>query len=142
MRLLRRGVTARHGQSLVEFSLAITLFLALLIGTIDMGRAVYQLNAVSQAAREISRVTSVHPGSPLGASVETASVVGTQRELVPGMTVAGYACVDITGTAVTGACTPGNWVRVTVTSEFTAALPLLAAIGTIDLTSSSSAEIE
>lgn len=131
-----------RGQSLVEFSLGITIFLALLIGTIDMGRAVYQYNAVGQAAREIARVTSVHPGATLGGSPETAGVVATQARLVPALTVNSYGCVDLAGTAVTGDCQPGNWVRVTVTSRFDAALPLLAALGSIDLTSTSSAEIE
>jgi Flp pilus assembly protein TadG len=138
----RGGRRPGRGQTLVEFALGITMFLALLIGVIDMGRAVYQLNAVSQAAREIARVTSVHPGATLGGSAETAAVIAAQRRMVPGLSVGSYACVDLAGAAVAGSCLPGNWVRVTVTSEFNATLPILAALGTIDLTSSSSAEIE
>lgn len=130
------------GQSLVEFALGITVFLAILIGTLDLGRAVYQQNAVSQAAREIARVTSVHPGATLGASTETAAAVSAQRRLVPGLTVSGFTCVDIAGAAVSGSCQPGSWVRVTVVSRFDAALPLLAALGPINLRSASSAEIE
>lgn len=130
------------GQSLVEFSLGITVFLAILIGTLDLGRAVYQQNAVSQAAREIARVTSVHPGDTLGASSETAATVAAQRRIVPGLSVTGYSCVDIAGSAVSGSCEPGSWVRVTVVSRFDAALPLLAALGPINLSSASSAEIE
>ena len=72
------------GQGLVEFALAITVFLVLVMGVVDLGRAVYQYNGGAEAARELARVTSVHPGSPLGASAETTDVLRTQRGLVPG----------------------------------------------------------
>lgn len=130
------------GQTLAEFAIGIVVFMMLLLGIVDFGRAVYQLSAVSQAAREIARTTSVHPGSPLGGSAETASTIAVQRRLVPGLTVSGYACVDIGGTAISGACKPGNWVRVTVVSRFDPAMPLLTMVGPIDLASSGSAEIE
>jgi Flp pilus assembly protein TadG len=130
------------GQTLAEFAIGIVVFMMLLLGIVDFGRAVYQLSAVSQAAREIARTTSVHPGSPLGASAETASTVAVQRRLVPGLTVSGYACVDIGGTAIAGACKPGNWVRVTVVSRFDPSFPLLTMAGQMNLASSGSAEIE
>jgi Flp pilus assembly protein TadG len=130
------------GQSVAEFAIGLVVFMLLLLGIVDFGRAVYQLSAVSQAAREIARTTSVHPGSPLGGSAETATTVAVQRRLVPGLTVSGYACVDISGTAVAAPCKPGNWVRVTVVSRFDPSLPLLAVAGPINLASSGSAEIE
>jgi hypothetical protein len=127
---------------MVEFSLGFVLFLGMVIGLIDLGRVVYQQSAASQAAREIARVTSVHPGSTLGSSSETAGTVAAQRALVPGLSVNSYVCVDITGAAVSGRCLPPNWVRVSVTSRFDPALPLLVPLGSINLTSASSAEIE
>jgi hypothetical protein len=130
------------GQTLAEFAIGIVIFMMLLLGIVDFGRAVYQLSAVSQAAREIARTTSVHPGSPLGGSAETASTVAVQRRLVPGLTISGYACVDIGGNAVAGPCKPGNWVRVTVVSRFDPSMPLLTMAGPMDLASSGSAEIE
>ena len=39
------------------------IFLLLLFGVVDLGRGIYQFNGVSQAAREIARVTSVHRGT-------------------------------------------------------------------------------
>ena len=51
-----------RGQGLVEFSLAVTVFLALIMGVVDLGRVVYQYNGGAEAARELARVTSVHPG--------------------------------------------------------------------------------
>jgi hypothetical protein len=130
------------GQSVAEFAIGIVVFMLLLLGIVDFGRAVYQLSAVSQAAREIARTTSVHPGSPLGDSAETATTVAVQRRLVPGLSISGYDCVDIVGAAVAGPCKPGNWVRVTVVSRFDPSLPLLTLVGPIDLASSGSAEIE
>jgi TadE-like protein len=130
------------GQSVAEFAIGLVIFMLLLLGIVDFGRAVYQLSGVSQAAREIARTTSVHPGTTLGDSAETASTIAVQRRLVPGLSISGYACVDIGGAAIAGPCKPGNWVRVTVVSRFEPSLPFLTMAGPIDLASSGSAEIE
>jgi Flp pilus assembly protein TadG len=131
-----------RGQTLVEFSLAITVFLALIMGIVDLGRAVYQYNGAAEAARELARVTSVHPGSPLGSSTATQKTLGTQRALVPGLAAPTYACIDITGTAVTRACEAGDWIRVTVESAFTPVTPVATFLGEIVLTSSASVKLE
>jgi hypothetical protein len=131
-----------RGQSLVEFSLAITIFLVLVMGTVDLGRAVYQFNGVSQAARELARVASVHPGGTLGTSSQSTSTLAAQRGLVPGLGTPTYACIDIAGATVTGPCSGGNWVRVTVSSSFMPVTPLAGLIGNVTLTSSASAKVE
>jgi hypothetical protein len=56
-RSARGGRTA--GQSLVEFALVLPVFLLLLFGLIDIGRYVFTVNALSQAAREGARFGSV-----------------------------------------------------------------------------------
>src|SRR4029079_15012134 len=99
----RAGPRAR-GQGLVEFALGITVFLTILIGLVDLARAAFLFNGVSDAAREIARVTSVHPGSTLGKSSERTAAISHERALVPGLSVTGYACIDIAGAAVTDAC--------------------------------------
>ena len=131
-----------RGQSIVEFALGVTIFLVLLMAVVDGGRAIYQLNGVSEAAREIARTTSVHPGGTLGSSTETAATVGVQGRLVPALTVLSYTCIDIEGASVTGDCQPGDWVRVSVRSRFTPVMPVLSMFGSVDLVSSSSAKIE
>ena len=70
----------------------------------------YQFNGVSQAARELARVASVHPGGTLGGSSEVTSTLAAQRGLVPGSGPPTYACIDIAGATVTGPCNGGNWV--------------------------------
>jgi len=131
-----------RGQALVEFSLAVTVFLALVMGVVDLGRAIYQYNGVAQAARELVRATSVHQGSPLGSSADTLDTLRTERGLVPGLATPTYACVDIAGTPVTRACEAGDWVRVTVVSAFTPVTPLASMLGQIVLSSSASAKLE
>src|SRR5437764_269833 len=49
--LLRR----RNGQSMVEFAVLAPVFFMLLLGTIDLGRAIYIYNSISDAAREGAR---------------------------------------------------------------------------------------
>lgn len=77
------------GQGLVEFGLVLPIFLAILIGMVDIGRAVWANNSVANAAREAARFASVHGGScedltstgctsayycPVGPAVSTAAV--------------------------------------------------------------------
>jgi hypothetical protein len=134
--------TGARGQSLVEFALGITVFLTILIGLVDLARAAFLFNGVSDAAREIARVTSVHPGSSLGSSAETTSSVSAERALVPGLTVTSYACIDIAGAAATTPCQPGDWVKVSVRTSFQPILPLLSPFGPITFATASSAKIQ
>jgi Flp pilus assembly protein TadG len=131
-----------RGQALVEFSLAVTLFLVLMMGVVDFGSAVYRYNGVSEAAREIARVASVHPGTPVGTSAEVSSVVSTQRGLIPGLGVPTITCVSISGATVTGACSSPNWVSVTITSPYTPVTPLLGLVGTWTMKGSSNAQMQ
>ena len=140
---MRRRRSGARGQSLVEFALGITIFLTILIGLIDLTRAAWLFNGVSDAAREIARVTSVHPGTgTLGGSTETTNAVAAERALVPGLTVTSYACIDIAGASVSGTCNPGNWVKVSVRTSFQPILPVLSAFGTFTFTTASSAKIQ
>ncbi|HEX2766843.1 MAG TPA: TadE family protein [Candidatus Limnocylindria bacterium] len=132
-----------RGQAMVEFAFAFVIFFGLLMGILDLGRAVYQWNGVSQAAREIARATSVHPGVPLGTSDETADVVDGQQDIFPDMRVPEFECRDLSGadaTTPTGACLPGNFVNVRVTADFEPVTPIFNLIP-LTLTSSSSVQI-
>lgn len=129
------------GQALVEFSLAIIVFLVLLMGIFDLGRGIYMYNGVSQAAREIARVTSVHPGSTLGSSSETQAVIDTQQGLIPNLQDPTFECVDIDDSAVSGACLGGMRVKVTIVAPYSPVTPLLSLAGTWDMSSTSSVSI-
>lgn len=134
------GPGREHGQALVEFSLAFIVLAVLLVGVFDLGRGVYTYNGLSEAAREIARATSVHPGSPLGTSVRTADTVAVQQALVPGLGAPVFACVDYTGAPVGGTCSSGDFVRVTVSAPF-APVSFLGFGGPFTFTSSSSMQL-
>lgn len=135
-----------RGQSLVEFSLVLIPFLLILMGIIDVGRAIYMNNGVAEAAREIARAASVHPCDPsncsLGNSPEAQAAVATQRNLVPGLAGPGAAvtfqCTTITDALLSNStCRSGSFVRVTVSVPFRVATPLLSMVAPAILSSAS-----
>jgi len=139
----RRVRSERRGQALVEFALAITVFLLLMMAIFDFGRGIYMYNGVSQAAREIARTTSVHPGDPLGASTNATDTLAVQRRLVPALEDPTFSCISTeTFAVVTRACVPGDLVRVEITAPFEPLTPLLGAFGPFDLKGSSTVEIQ
>ena len=139
----RRVRSERRGQALVEFALAITVFLFLMMAIVDFGRGIYMYNGVSQAAREIARTTSVHPGAPLGASTNAGDTLAVQRRLVPALEDPTFSCISTeTFSVVSRACVPGDLVRVEVTAQFEPLTPLLGAFGPFDLKGSSTVEIQ
>lgn len=145
LRLRRRT----RGQALIEFALTLIPFLFLMMGVVDLGRGIAINNGVAQAAREIARTTSVHPGSPLGTSGETAEAIAVQKALVlnmadPSTTIA-ISCTNISGTAVpNGDCTGGKedrFVRVDIRVHFFVLTPVLSMINPMTLQSTSHVEI-
>jgi hypothetical protein len=128
----RRG----HGQALVEFAIVIIPFLILLLGVVDLGRGIYQMNTTAEAAREIARVTAVHRWSTccdLGTSADAQATIATQRSLLPGMVFTpgtDIVCVDISDTVKPDdRCSSGDFVRVRVRSTFSTVTPLLSMFG-------------
>lgn len=78
MTTLGFGRERTAGQSLVEFALVFPIFFAILVGMVDIGRAVWANNAVANAAREAARYAIVHGGTksnpcPVGPPVTTGS---------------------------------------------------------------------
>lgn len=130
-----------RGQAMVEFALVLMVFMVLMMAVFDFGRAIYQYNGVSQAAREIARVTAAHAGADFtndaGRSAETKGVIATQKALIPNLGDPTIECVDITGTVLTTRCVPGEWIRVGIHAPYTPITPLLGLVGTWNLFSSS-----
>jgi Flp pilus assembly protein TadG len=70
-----------RGQSLVEFALVLPIFLLMLFGVIDLGRVIWTIDNISNAAREGARYASVHGSSdvttcPTGPSLGTTPTTG------------------------------------------------------------------
>lgn len=134
-RIARR---APRGQALVEFSLAVIPFLLILMAIFDLGRGIYTMNGTSEAAREITRVTIVHlrDGSGnLGFSPDTAEVIRTQKNLIPGLAVAAatdITCVDEYDQVLAdSACITGShlFIKVRVRAPFEPITPIVSAFG-------------
>jgi Flp pilus assembly protein TadG len=139
-----------RGQGLVEFSLTIIVFLVILMGVVDFGMAIYKFNGVSQAAREIARVTSVHPCVTPGAltcspggSSQTQTVINVQKNLVPGLTNPTFTCIDQAGATKPGVCDfSQDSIQVEITAPYRPITPLLGLTGTWTMKGSSSAQIQ
>lgn len=114
----------------------------LLMGVFDLGRGIYMYNGVSQAAREIARVTSVHPGSSLGNSAQTAAVIATQKKLIPNLGNPTFSCVEIDGTTSATTCRSGKQVKVVIVAPYQPVTPVLGLIGTWNMQAASSVSIQ
>jgi Flp pilus assembly protein TadG len=96
---MSKALIRRHGgQSMVEFAILAPVFFLLLLGTIDLGRAVYIYNAISDAAREGTRA-AVPFDTPLPTNATVVAAV--QSKLGGGFTLATDPCA---GQAVTASC--------------------------------------
>lgn len=144
----------RRGQALVEFSLSIIVFLMMLMGIFDLGRAIFTYNGVSEAARDIARRAAVYPyqgtasAINLGSSDQVRATIDTHLNMVPGMhdLAAGapdFVCVDIEGNpSLNSECSHGDYadyVRVTVSADYKPITPLVGLFGQITISSTSTA---
>lgn len=60
VRPLDRRRAAGQGQGLVEFALVLPIFVLVLVGLFDLGRAVFAYNTITNAAREGARLAIVN----------------------------------------------------------------------------------
>ena len=133
----------RRGASLVEFALCFTLFFVItVVGTMDLGRAVWAYNIVAHASHQAVRYAIVHGQESLSpaSSDDIQAVVEGQTFLLDAM-----GGVTVTTTwdpyglyAADAANAPGSTVRVRVEHTFT---PLLASILGSDIPLASTAEM-
>ena len=125
------GYTRPAGQAIIEFALASLVFLMVVFGTIDFGRAIFVSAELRNAAREGARYGKIRPTDTGAIRTETLKyAVGT------GLTSGGVAV------SCTGSCTADDKVTVSVSVSFQAITQNLLGIGPLTLTSSSTARIE
>jgi Flp pilus assembly protein TadG len=60
----RRASGTRRGQALVEFALVLPIFILVLVAIVDLGRAVFAYNTLTNAAREGARMAIVNQYKP------------------------------------------------------------------------------
>ena len=91
----------------VEFALASLLFLPITLGTIDLGRAVFEHSRLTNAVREGARYGKVNP-------TDAAAIEARIRDYADGMTITG-----VVSSPSDSPCDPGLCqVTVTADSEF------------------------
>lgn len=153
--MLRRflGHRAGRGQTLVEVALILPIFLLVLVGIFDFGRAVYANDTISNAAREAVR---------LGIVDQTCNAIGLEADqraasldvswnpdpLDPCRDLEGEIEISFLDPALDGTeCTPpialGCYVEVTVRYQYTAATPIIGnLVGTIHMEATSRLAVE
>ncbi len=103
--------------------MAMTAFLLLTLGIINLASAVYAYNWVSYSARVATRYASVHgstSSSPVGPSSYTA-LTSTVTSIAQGL----KGTVTVTPTWSNNSNVPGNTVNVRVQYQFSFVLPFL-----------------
>ena len=112
----------QKGQGLVEFAVVALVLLVLVVGLLDLGRALFTFVALRDAAQEGASYGSIYPGDSAG--IESRARDTSRRP------------VDLTNTSLVnvnvqllGAACAGNGIRVEVLyPEFQLTTPLLATI--------------
>ena len=143
----RQGI---RGQGLVEFALVLPVFLVLVFGIIDGGRAVFAYNQMSQAARNVARVASTTcfattPACNEGSGAIAAAIDSQSAGNLSPVTWSVH-CINPATKAPptnTGAdfCKVGYLVRVTASSPFGFVTPVVSSFGPVNVGSSTEQEI-
>lgn len=108
---MKRKTSTSRGQSLVEFALIVLPLVIILVGLLDVGRAIFAYNTVANAAREAARVAIVNQNAD---DVEAAAVAN------------GSAIGLTTGDVVFTSCgTQYCQISVTVNWDFNPVTPLI-----------------
>jgi len=70
-----RPRTQGGGQATVEFALVLVVFIVIIMGIVDLARAVHARNLVVSAAREGARYGTLHPGDTTGIEAAAKALV-------------------------------------------------------------------
>ena len=78
--MTRRKVARERGQALAETGIVIVLFVSLVMGTIEFGRAWMIANMITHAARDGARIAAVVPatGRSSNGTISSTSAIQTQ----------------------------------------------------------------
>jgi len=136
-RVLLRGsnrTTRGRGQTLVEFALILPVLLVILLGVVDLGRAIYANNVIANAAREGGRTAIVNQtGSEIRAraiSQATGLQIDAASTSCPPSGASGV-CVEFKNAALTAACSPLNLTCVAVITVKYTFSPITPIVGRI-----------
>ena len=131
----RRQFLHRRGQAMVEFALVIPIFLLMIFGILDLGRAVYAYSTLNNAAREgarvalvdqtLSHIQTIASGHAVGLGVQPTDVTVDWRD--PDDPDTPNSCQSWLGN-LDGGLPVGCTAIVRVAYVYTAATPLIGRI--------------
>jgi Flp pilus assembly protein TadG len=116
----------RKGQSMVEFAMILPLLVLFIIGIFDLGRAFFAYIAITNAAREGTRVVTFWPGKATLANVNTAieteignsPMVKWSNIVKPILIECGSPNITVTTNAQLQSCTSEAPIRITINYQF------------------------
>lgn len=109
MSVLAKLLGDRHGSTAAEFGMVTPLLIAFLIGTIDVGRFLWECNRAEKATQMGARFAVATNMVPTGLSNYSFAVSGNlvQGDPIPSSAFGGATCNSTAGT-VTCTCNPGQ----------------------------------
>lgn len=122
---------AHPGQAIVEFALASLVFLMVVFGTIDLGRAVFTAVTLHNSVREAARHGKVNPTDS-----------GTMQTIVSDRVAQTGSSTSSVNVSCGGGCASGGSLTVSGTIQFQAITQNLLGISPFTISSSSTVDIE
>src|SRR5579884_311042 len=116
----RSGRTGSGGQATVEFAIVGTVFIMILLGTLDFGRAIFMYSDLQNSVREGARYARIKPTDTSGIK---STVVNKATDL-------GLTSSSVT-VSCSGGCTTGGTVTVSASFTFQAVTQHLLGISPI-----------
>ncbi|TVR75835.1 MAG: pilus assembly protein [Sphaerobacteraceae bacterium] len=127
-----------RGQGMVEFALVLPVFLAITLGTIELGWLVFANHTLTNATREGARYAMVH-GQRSG-DVATVSTVAPVVQDFGGRFASEITVTNVEFTPDTAE--PGSQVLVETSYDHAPIIGMIIGAGTINLTSSSTVIVQ
>ena len=140
---LFRGPESQSGVTAVEFALAASVFLALLLGVIELGRFAFTQSMLFYAAEEGTRWAVVNPPPPASAPSSEQSAYENQLTDFIKTKVALSGLIDgegvdaIVNPNITNNADNTRWVDIEVRYTFTFLMPFLGGLGPIQINADS-----
>lgn len=131
------------GQTLVEFALILPIFVLVLVGLFDFGRAIYAYNTIANAAREAARVAIVDQTESV---IEAEAIKqGVSLGLTPAQVDVIYRNRDLSGGVPCNSAPIQNGciAEITIAYPYVAATPVIGnLVGTLTLSSTARMPVE
>lgn len=125
-----RPARGEGGAALVEFAICLPFLAAIVLGTLDLGRAFIISEQAKSAAREGAAYAARFPGRQVASGLTCADpdtiVWHANNESGRTFAILVNRATPTCTTALTGSLAPGNPITVTASTSFTAFTPLAA----------------